>query len=58
MSVIAYESSNTLVIGQVQHYYFYQSINQSTINSNSNKYRPLSTTTNKSIIPSTPRQRR
>ncbi|CAO3617442.1 unnamed protein product [Cunninghamella blakesleeana] len=57
MSVIAYESSNTLVIGQVQHYHFYQSINQSIINSNNNNYRSLPTLTNKCIIPSTPRQR-
>ncbi|ORZ21251.1 hypothetical protein BCR42DRAFT_407169 [Absidia repens] len=49
MSVITYPPDNTLVIGEVSHYHFYQSINQAP--RTSSKYQP-----SKRIIPSVPRQ--
>ncbi|CAO3596765.1 unnamed protein product [Absidia cylindrospora] len=49
MSVIAHAPSNTLVIGEVSHYHFYQSMNQ-TPSRPSQKYQAT-----KKIIPSVPR---
>ncbi|CAO3587909.1 unnamed protein product [Absidia cylindrospora] len=49
MSAITYPPDNTLVIGEVSHYHFYQSINQAP--RTSSKYQP-----SKRIIPAIPRQ--
>ncbi|KAI8337117.1 hypothetical protein BC941DRAFT_426758, partial [Chlamydoabsidia padenii] len=52
MSVIAYSHNNTLVIGEVSHYHFYQSMNHiSHQRRPTQKYQPR-----KTIIPSVPRQ--
>jgi hypothetical protein len=50
MSVIAHSPNNTLVIGEVSHYHFYQSMNHTRP---TQKYQPR-----KTIIPSVPRQHR